>query len=285
MLLQNKTAMFSLIDSTLVKVIRTIAYSLLSILTLGGNSLVIAVIYRNRNLRTVINFLILNMAISDLLIPVFALTRGIKLIYLPRREWPLDGVIGSIACKFRPFAGDLSITVSVLTLEVVALERCFSVVFPMKRQPIRSTKTCIIAIALIWLIGAVFSSSYFYTNKLELIGTTPYCIYNWESEFDHAEAVKVQVTIFLVAFNHHTVPTPHQSLLRHNHLPSPTEGKPPFGPASDTTQSRGKQTNNLHAGNGCCCFSRDVAASQRLCIHGCVCVAYAPTVWAKTPHI
>ena len=73
-------------------------------------------------------------------------------------------------------------------------------VLPMKRQPIRSTKTCIIVITLIWLIGAVFSSPYFYTNKLDHKGTTPYCIYNWEPAFDHAEAVKVQVTIFLVAF-------------------------------------------------------------------------------------
>ena len=179
--------------------IKTLAYSVLSILTLGGNSLVIAVIYRNRNLRTVINFLILNMATSDLLIPVFELTRRIKQIYLPRGVWPLDGVIGSITCKFRCFAAETSLTVSVLTLEVIALERFFSVVFPMKRQPIRNNKTCFIVIALIWLIGAVFPSTYFYAFKLDHRGTTPYCIFSWEPAFDHAEAVKVHFTIFLVA--------------------------------------------------------------------------------------
>ena len=180
--------------------IKTLAYSVLSILTLGGNSLVIAVIYRNRSLRTVINFLILNMATSDLLLPVFAHTRRIKQIYLPREEWPLDGVIGSITCKLGHFAENISIAVSVMTLEVIALERFFGVVFPLKRQPIRSKKTCAIVMALIWLIGAVYLSSYIYSYKLIHKDTSPYCIYDWEPAFDHAEAVKVDFTIFLVAF-------------------------------------------------------------------------------------
>ena len=166
----------------------------------GGNPLVIAVIYRKCNLRTVINFLILSMAISHLLVPIFAFTRRIKLIYLPRGEWPLDGVIGSITCKFRPFAAETSLTVSVLTLEVIALERFFSVVFPLKRQLIRSNKTRFIVIAFMWLIGTLYPSMQTYTFHLDHRGTIPYCTNSWEPAFDHSEAVKLENTIFLVAF-------------------------------------------------------------------------------------
>ena len=176
------------------------AYSVLLILSLGGNSLVIVVICRNRNLQTVINFFILNMAISDLLIPVFAHTKRIKLIYLPRGLWPLGGVTGSITCKLRGFLEYTSISVSVLTLEVIAVERFFSVVFPMKRQPIRSNKTCFIVIVLIWLTGAVYPSTSFYTLKIIHKDRSPYCIYSWVPAFDHIEAAKVDFTIYLVAF-------------------------------------------------------------------------------------
>ena len=149
------------LDSTLVKAIKNITYSVLLILSLAGNSLIIAVIYRNRKLRTVINFLILNIAISDLLLPLFAHTRRIKQVYLSLGLWPLDGVIGSTTCKLATFATDTLLIVSVLTLELIAIERFASVVFPMKKQPIRSNKSCFIVIVLTWLLAAVYSSSQF----------------------------------------------------------------------------------------------------------------------------
>ena len=204
------------------------------------------------------------MTISDLLGLVFVLTRSIEHIYLPRGAWPLDGVIGSITCKFRHYAADISLAVSVLTLEVITLERFSSVVFPMKRQPIQSNKTCLIVIALIRLIGAVYPSSNIYSAKLIHEGTTPYCSYNWGPAFDHAEADKVDVLIFLVAFA--IIAFLLLTSLYSTHLPLPTEDKPPFGPPSDTTQSQGKQTNNVHVGNSCCCLFGDVAATKHLCI-------------------
>ena len=170
------------------------------ILSLAGNSLVIAVIFRNRKLQTIINYFILNMAISDLLLPLFAHTRRIKQIYLPRGLWPLDGVIGSITCKLSTFATDMSLIVSILTLEIIAIERFVSVVFPMKGQLIRSNKACFIVIVFTWLLGAVYPSSQFYSRKLIYKGTTPYCVHNWHPVFDHAEVLKLEYTIILVAF-------------------------------------------------------------------------------------
>ena len=110
------------------------------ILSLLGNSLVIAVLGRNRRLRTIINYFNLNMAVSDVLMPLFALPIRIKDIYLPYGQWLVNGIAASITCKFMPFAEETSTIVSVLTLEFIAVERFFSIVFPMKRQPINSKK-------------------------------------------------------------------------------------------------------------------------------------------------
>ena len=90
--------------------------------------------------------------------------------------------------------------VSILTLEVIAVERFISLVFPMKKQPIRSNKECFIVTILTWLLAAVCRSSHFYARKLLHKGTTPYCVHNWQPAFDHAEVVKLEFTIILVAF-------------------------------------------------------------------------------------
>ena len=170
------------------------------ILSLGGNSLVIATIYRKPNLRTIVDLLILNLSVSDLLTPLFAYTIRMKRIYEPRGLWPVDGVVGSITCKLIPFAENTSIVVSVLTMEVIAVERFFSVVYPMKMQPINSKKSCFLTIALVWLIGIIYPSLYFYTLKVIHKDAKQYCVFSWEPAFVHSEAYKVQFTIALILF-------------------------------------------------------------------------------------
>ena len=188
------------LDSPLVKAIKIFAYSILMILSLCGNSLVIATIFRKPKLRTIVNLLILNLSASDLLMPLFAYTIRMKRIYEPRGLWPVDGVVGSMTCKLIPFAEFTSVIVSILTMEAIAVERFFSVVFPMKTQPINSKKSCSITITFVWLIGMSCCSLYFYTSKIIHKDTKPYCINTWEPAFVHAEAYKVQFTIALILF-------------------------------------------------------------------------------------
>ena len=188
------------LDSPLVKAIKIFSYSILMILSVGGNSLVIATIYRKPNLRTIVDLLILNLSASDLLMPLFAYTIRMERIYEPRELWPVDGAVGSITCKLIPFAEYTSIVVSVLTMEVIAVERFFSVVFPMKRQPINSKKGCFITIALVWFIGMIYPSLYFYTSKIIHKDTKQFCVFSWEPAFVHAEAYKAQFTIALILF-------------------------------------------------------------------------------------
>ena len=83
---------------------------------------------------------------------------------------------------------------------MIAFERFFSIVFPMKRQFIRNKRNCLISIALIWLTGAVYPSSHFYSKKIIHKRSTPYCIYSWEPAFDHAAAVKIEFTLIVVSF-------------------------------------------------------------------------------------
>ena len=180
-----------------MKVIKTLAYAALLLAILTGNSLVVLVISRNRKLRTIVSYFILNMAISDLLIPLFALPVHIQHIYLPWGVWLVDGEFASITCKLMPFAENTSITVSVLILELIAIDRFFCVVFPTKKQPINSKRRCLILIAICWLIALLFSTIFLYKRRIVYKDKTPYCKSSWEPAFDNAEGIKIQFPITL----------------------------------------------------------------------------------------
>lgn len=67
----NRTYMPYYLHSTGMSVIYILCYMAVLLLCVGGNVLVSLVVLRNRNMRSVTNLFILNLAISDLFIGVF----------------------------------------------------------------------------------------------------------------------------------------------------------------------------------------------------------------------
>ena len=61
----------SLVNPEAIKVGETVAYSLILVVSLVGNSLSALIVYKTPTLRKPINILIANMAMSDLLYPIF----------------------------------------------------------------------------------------------------------------------------------------------------------------------------------------------------------------------
>ena len=188
-----------LLDSVAVKIIKTLAFCVLMTLSVFGNCLVIVAFVKNHRLRTKINYFILTMSVSDVFTAVFSVPKQIFYIHFPANYWPFIGGFGSFSCKLTPFIEVTSIIVSVISLQIIAIERFFSVVYPMKRQPISKSRTCFIFIAFSWILGAAWSSSYFYTFRIVNQNTTNYCIYSWEP-LDTTYGLKIQLSLFLVCF-------------------------------------------------------------------------------------
>ena len=76
------------------KTIQTIAYCVVLLLSLVGNTLIILVVYRNPRMWTSSNYLIVNMAASDLLLPFFAVPRMIVEVLVGRERWLIGGTAG-----------------------------------------------------------------------------------------------------------------------------------------------------------------------------------------------
>lgn len=181
-------------DTHWEKTWKTASYGILAFLSVLGNSLVIATVYRNKNLRSTTHRMILNMAISDLLLPMFAVPRQIGQIW--HQSWLINGVVGKALCKLFPFFQDISGAVSVLSLVIIAVDRLWLVVFPTKRPFFKVQRTTVAIIAT-WVIASSLYVAYFYSSRLVTLSGELACQYNWEPAFDNATASKIH---FLVSF-------------------------------------------------------------------------------------
>lgn len=105
----------------------TLAYVVAFLVAIVGNLLIIHVVRRHRNRRTAFNYLILNMAAADILDAMVAMPAMVMFLFVLNR-W-LPGMVGTITCKLVNFAVNLSISSSVLTLAVIAVDR-YEVIIP-----------------------------------------------------------------------------------------------------------------------------------------------------------
>ncbi|XP_062382333.1 neuropeptide FF receptor 1-like [Sardina pilchardus] len=112
-----------------------------------GNSLVCLIVVRNRQMRTVTNIFILNLAISDLLVGILCLpiTLADNLI----TGWPFDEVV----CKMSGLVQGASVSASVFTLVAIAVERFRCIVYPFQQK--LTQRQAIITITFIWVLAIV----------------------------------------------------------------------------------------------------------------------------------
>ncbi|XP_067648464.1 uncharacterized protein Rh7 [Eurosta solidaginis] len=130
--------------------IMAIVYAILTSIGCLGNSLVIYMFLRCKSLRTPANTLVINLAVSDLLM----LLKCPIAIYNNFKQGP---ALGDAACRIYGFLGGLSGTASIATLTAIALDRYNVVVHPLDplRKPAKVQSTYIISI--IWMYSFAFS--------------------------------------------------------------------------------------------------------------------------------
>ena len=141
-------------------------------LSLTGNFLVVTVFYRNKTLRTPVHYFMVNMAISDLMIPVVFLPLVIAREY--NVLWMVNEVIGTLLCKLGMVAWGISTIVSMLSMVSIAVDRFHAILFAMK-PPLISRKKCLHVIVLMWIISTVFRAHILYGYTMVHKDTRIYC--------------------------------------------------------------------------------------------------------------
>ncbi|KAL4702217.1 hypothetical protein ACJJTC_004623 [Scirpophaga incertulas] len=119
-----------------------VAYTIIFVVGIFGNAIVCYAVIRNRAMQTVTNLFITNLALSDILLCVFAVPFTPLYTFLGR--W----VFGGLLCHIMPYAQGCSVYISTLTLTSIAIDRFFVIIYPFK--PRMKLKTCIGLIIFIW---------------------------------------------------------------------------------------------------------------------------------------
>ncbi|XP_060085974.1 orexin receptor type 2-like [Ylistrum balloti] len=120
-------------------------YSITFVIGLTGNSLVCFAVWRNKTMRTVTNIFIVNLAVADLTVIIFCLTP--TLIVDISETW----FLGFIMCKLVLFLNTVSISVSVLTLSAISVERWYAICYPLVFKSTK--KRAKLIISAIWLFS------------------------------------------------------------------------------------------------------------------------------------
>lgn len=115
-----------------------------------GNCLLLHVIYANRSLRSPTNFLIFNMAVSDLI--TLVLCPGLFVF----KEIFQTYKLGEIGCKAEGSLEAALLITSVITLCFISYDRLTAIAFPMTTR--LNYKTVKKAIAVTWIGGFVIAS-------------------------------------------------------------------------------------------------------------------------------
>uniref|UniRef100_A0A3P8VJA4 Neuropeptide Y receptor Y4 n=2 Tax=Cynoglossus semilaevis TaxID=244447 RepID=A0A3P8VJA4_CYNSE len=138
-------------------------YCITMVLGLVGNVGLICIIAHRKEKVNVTSIFICNLSFSDILVCVFCLP--FTVVYTLMDHW----VFGSLLCRLVPFIQCLSVTVSVLSLVFIALERHQLIINPSGWKP--SVPQAYTAVILIWIL-ACFTSTPFLA--FQLLTNEPY---------------------------------------------------------------------------------------------------------------
>ena len=140
-------------NPTAEKIGITFVFCLIFILSSAGNTVIGVIVYKTKTMRKPINFFIVSMAMSDLLLPIFGIPQLIQVV----DSRLISGPLRKALCKLGFGLSTTSSAVSIQSLVLIGVDRFGAVVFPL-RSPLISSKMCPFFILASWIVAIAVSS-------------------------------------------------------------------------------------------------------------------------------
>lgn len=157
----------------------TIILTLLAVVDIIGNFLVCFIIKRNSEMRTPMNYLLANLAISDIMFACFQAPNHI----LKKAFTHPNGTVGSVLCKVLTYGNVawIGAAASAVTLVAIAVERYFAVARPIGTQRKLSKQKVKVIILGCWIFAVALNSPLISVTIFdETIGE---CKWNWPEQW------------------------------------------------------------------------------------------------------
>ena len=123
-------------------------YSVVIILAVGGNTTVCYIVFSARRMRTVMNFFIVSLALSDILMAVICIPFTF-IANLIINSWPF----GNALCPIVTFLQVVTVFMSSFTLVAISIDRYAAIVHPLR--PKMTKRQALIVISGIWILSVL----------------------------------------------------------------------------------------------------------------------------------
>ncbi|XP_029295081.1 KISS1 receptor b isoform X2 [Cottoperca gobio] len=123
-------------------------FSLILLVGLVGNSLVIHVVTKHQQMKTVTNFYIVNLAMTDILFLVCCVPFTATLYPLP--SW----IFGEFMCRLVNYLQQVTAQATCITLSAMSVDRCYVTVYPLQSLRHRTPRLALAVSVSIWIVDA-----------------------------------------------------------------------------------------------------------------------------------
>uniref|UniRef100_A0A8C3T327 KISS1 receptor n=1 Tax=Chelydra serpentina TaxID=8475 RepID=A0A8C3T327_CHESE len=148
-------------------------YALVMMLGLVGNSLVIYVVSKHRQMRTATNFYIANLATTDIIFLVCCVPFTATLYPLP--SW----IFGDFMCKLVNYLQQVTAQATCITLTAMSMDRCYATLYPLQSLHYRTPRVAMGVSVAIWISSFLLSLPIAMYHRTEVgywYGLRTYCI-------------------------------------------------------------------------------------------------------------
>ncbi|KAG8199001.1 hypothetical protein JTE90_001800 [Oedothorax gibbosus] len=170
---------------------------LVFVVGLVGNALVCVSVYRNHSMRTVTNYFIVNLAFADFLVILVCLP--------PTVLWDVTETwfFGSALCKLVLYFQSVSVSVSVLTLTFISIDRWYAICHPLSfKSTAASSKGTILLIWAVSLVIVLPEAVVLDTRQnvpLDMVYLTD-CTYTWPEANTRCYQLFLLVSLYVAPF-------------------------------------------------------------------------------------
>ncbi|XP_077978812.1 G-protein coupled receptor 54-like [Glandiceps talaboti] len=145
---------------------------------LVGNIFVIVVVFKFSHMRTVTNYYIVNLALTDVVVLLICVP-STSSVFALHTEW----VLGDAMCRIVIWLQLASWQASCLTLTVISVDRYHAIVYPVKSIKYRTPRAAIAVNVSIWIYSYLVTTPVLYFYRVEIYPFDPdhsFCIEYYE---------------------------------------------------------------------------------------------------------
>ncbi|XP_067301410.1 neuromedin-K receptor [Pseudorasbora parva] len=167
----------------------SLAFALVLLVSVTGNLIVIWIIVAHKRMRTVTNYFLLNLAVSD--VCVAALNALVNFVYGAHGHWYFSRAF----CRFQNFYPVAAVFASIYSMNAIALDRYMAIIHPMK--PRLSAARTRAVIVCVWMLAASLAFPLCFFSKTEVRPLRTVCYVAWPRRDDDAFIYHVMVAVLV----------------------------------------------------------------------------------------